>query len=547
MATQLRHLRSGDADKRPAPEEMVAGQIAINYSTGSPGLFFRNAAGAIQKVGPTHVGLTAPNSSPAGSPGVSVGESWLDTSLTPPVFKIWDGIEWVVSVGPEGPAGPQGEPGADSTVPGPQGEPGIDGLQGPPGPTAVSADAGNTSVLGSDGLIYTPEFVETELGELVVLVTQDLNLYVATTGNDETGDGTQALPWATPHQAMAFLSKCVLADEVRATVYVADGQYTFTQPLSVNHPQGTNILITGTSVTGTRPIKGALNGNGAKGNTTAAKTFNEAKLNAYYNTKWQFNGCDGLRCSSGGGVTVDKVLIKGDGSTVSIGVVAGYRGADGSGAGTISLGADVAVHGFGGDGLVATIGGGITASKVTVTNCNGSGAVSALASSINAQDGTFSNNDTNGLSANTSGSFDVVSAYIGNNGASGISLVYGGTVIAQSAMVTNNAGDGFVIAYGGSIRADNAASSFNTNGVYIAYGGFFNGDSINSSSNSNIGIYVNQGGSVAAANARVRDNPTNSLRVDGAGNIRFNGTTNSNGTPSPALNTVGNGNGYINT
>jgi hypothetical protein len=31
MASQIRHLRSGDADKRPAPEEMVYGQLAVNY------------------------------------------------------------------------------------------------------------------------------------------------------------------------------------------------------------------------------------------------------------------------------------------------------------------------------------------------------------------------------------------------------------------------------------------------------------------------------------------------------------------------------------
>jgi hypothetical protein len=47
-------------------------------------------------------------------------------------------------VGPAGPAGADGKDGADSTVP------------GPAGPTAVSADAGNTSVLGTDGLIFTP-------------------------------------------------------------------------------------------------------------------------------------------------------------------------------------------------------------------------------------------------------------------------------------------------------------------------------------------------------------------------------------------------------
>ena len=36
------------------------------------------------------------------------------------------------------------------------GEQGIQGEVGPAGPTAVSADAGNTTVLGTDGLIYTP-------------------------------------------------------------------------------------------------------------------------------------------------------------------------------------------------------------------------------------------------------------------------------------------------------------------------------------------------------------------------------------------------------
>ncbi len=65
------------------------------------------------------------------------------------------------AVGPAGPQGDQGVPGpagADGAV-GPQGDPGVDGAvgpAGPAGPTAVSADANNTSVLGSDGLIFTP-------------------------------------------------------------------------------------------------------------------------------------------------------------------------------------------------------------------------------------------------------------------------------------------------------------------------------------------------------------------------------------------------------
>lgn len=95
-------------------------------------------------------------------------------------------------VGPTGAQGPQGPAGASSTVPGPQGPqgipgpqglqgpqgpqgaPGIDGLRGPagadgaPGPAGpqgpkgdpgvvdISADAGNTATLGTDGKLYVP-------------------------------------------------------------------------------------------------------------------------------------------------------------------------------------------------------------------------------------------------------------------------------------------------------------------------------------------------------------------------------------------------------
>ena len=55
-------------------------------------------------------------------------------------------------VGPPGPAGANGLDGA----PGPPGADGAGGPQGPVGPTAVSADAFNTSILGTDGLIFTP-------------------------------------------------------------------------------------------------------------------------------------------------------------------------------------------------------------------------------------------------------------------------------------------------------------------------------------------------------------------------------------------------------
>jgi len=96
MAGVLQHLRSSTLDKRPNPASMVDGQVAINYASGAPGMFFKDSNGSLVKVGPVHVGSSAPNAVPAsgGTAGNSIGEQWLDNSGGTYVFKIWDGAAW---------------------------------------------------------------------------------------------------------------------------------------------------------------------------------------------------------------------------------------------------------------------------------------------------------------------------------------------------------------------------------------------------------------------------------------------------------------------
>jgi len=95
MASTHKHIRSGTANKRPTTA-IAEGQIALATNIASPGLFFKDSTGAtIVKIGPVHVGATAPNASPAGSAGNSIGEVWLDTSLTPIGVKIYDGTAFV--------------------------------------------------------------------------------------------------------------------------------------------------------------------------------------------------------------------------------------------------------------------------------------------------------------------------------------------------------------------------------------------------------------------------------------------------------------------
>ena len=140
----LQHLRSGVANKRPIPTIMSEGQIALNTNEASPGLFFKDSNGDLVKIGPVHIGTSAPNSSPAstaatalvtgatyqiltvgtsdftavgasantvgtiftatgtttgtgtvsGQQGVEKGEQWLDTTGGNYVLKIYDGTAW---------------------------------------------------------------------------------------------------------------------------------------------------------------------------------------------------------------------------------------------------------------------------------------------------------------------------------------------------------------------------------------------------------------------------------------------------------------------
>jgi hypothetical protein len=118
------------------------------------------------------------------------GEQWTDPATG--FVWTWDGVKWLLTAGSggggggggvAGPPGPsayevavtngfvgteaewlaslEGEPGIQGPagVDGVQGPAGVDGAAGPAGPagpTAVSADAGNGSRLGSDGLLFTP-------------------------------------------------------------------------------------------------------------------------------------------------------------------------------------------------------------------------------------------------------------------------------------------------------------------------------------------------------------------------------------------------------
>lgn len=86
--------RSGNASDRPNTATVQAGEVAMSFGAADPGLYFKDSAGSIRKFGPNHYGTTAPNSSPVGSTGNSVGELWTDSSTASFYLRVWTGSAW---------------------------------------------------------------------------------------------------------------------------------------------------------------------------------------------------------------------------------------------------------------------------------------------------------------------------------------------------------------------------------------------------------------------------------------------------------------------
>jgi hypothetical protein len=103
MAINVLLKRSTTASKRPTAAQLDIGELSLNYDANTAGVFFEDSAGNVRKVGPAEVSATAPNASPAGSSGNSLGELWYDTGTSS--LKIWTGSSFVAAIGVGGAAG----------------------------------------------------------------------------------------------------------------------------------------------------------------------------------------------------------------------------------------------------------------------------------------------------------------------------------------------------------------------------------------------------------------------------------------------------------
>ena len=87
-------FRTGQSADRPFPASLTTGQLALSFGATEPGLYFLDSASDIRKIGGAQYGTNAPNSTPNGEAGNSVGELWVDDT-TNYNMRVWNGSAWV--------------------------------------------------------------------------------------------------------------------------------------------------------------------------------------------------------------------------------------------------------------------------------------------------------------------------------------------------------------------------------------------------------------------------------------------------------------------
>jgi hypothetical protein len=85
------------------------------------------------------------------------------------------------------------------------------------------------------------------LQPVLPVIASSLNLWVATTGNDTTGNGTSGTPWASLAKAISYLNGYAIAPAALVTIYIGDGNYA-SSSININHQNGDRIAIQGMNV-----------------------------------------------------------------------------------------------------------------------------------------------------------------------------------------------------------------------------------------------------------------------------------------------------------
>jgi hypothetical protein len=267
------------------------------------------------------------------------------------------------------------------------------------------------------------------------LISVNTTINVAPTGGD----------FATVHEALASLAEKSISPNAIVTIKLADGVYGHTQPIVMNHPNGSQIQIIG-------------------------NTADQAAV------RLEFTDCIGVQVENAhalGGI--NGLTLRGGGSgPAQHGVLVGELS-------FASLGPALTIENFRRNGLYVRFG------------------ATAVAKSVVSQ-----NNAAHGFAVEYSGSLWASGATALNNGSFGFAAAFSGSLVAVGAVARGNI-DGYHIGNGGTANLDSAVAEANT-GVGFWNEGNAVVTGATSKLNGNAGFLLADGGSAIAAGAKAIDN-----------------------------------------
>ncbi len=111
------------------------------------------------------------------------------------------------------------------------------------------------------------------------VIVDATNLYVKTSGNDTTGDGSDGTPWLTIDKALAYLAGFVLLAEV--VIYIEKGSYGATDMLYIDHPDSAKVSIVGDYFTEVATLSASSGSNGSYSMTFDTVNTSEYTVDDY--------------------------------------------------------------------------------------------------------------------------------------------------------------------------------------------------------------------------------------------------------------------------
>lgn len=397
-------------------------------------------------------------------------------------------------------------------------------------------------------------------------ISEDTTIYVATTGNDITGDGTILNPFATPQRALNSLIGVPIATTALVTIFCAAGTYVLDEPVKLNHPYGERIHIIGDNLTSVKPSRAPIadwssdknnptvparglsqfyntagtlpvsaNASTRRAAVSADLVNNISLVENSYSTIFQFNGVSGIVVDGNNSLgKIDKVVIKGDWDGVfdapvdaKIGIdigksaeLLGYGTSVNTTGGTIFLGKDTVIIGWHGEGARIRYNGSMTCEDgVSIVNNYTNGARVEATSSFSANLSNIIGNGRHGVfTTGTSVSYLAGSLCTGNV-SNGCQSAIGSSSVIRDFTSCGNGSSGVIAVVGSTVSFDNGVSKGNgANGLSTLTGSSCDGDSVTANDNGGNGL-VSTASSTISGVGIISSNNNNGVYTEDNGTI----------------------------